>query len=128
MGLRRQLAPPQPNRPLWNTLTEKEQAVLAWIKTGCSYAEAGRHVGTSEQVVKNVMREIYHRLRTRNKMETVMLLLREKEEALRGAQEGQDRARTNGNRLPSHLNPATADELEDRNHAKDVITTIGKGN
>lgn len=50
------------DRPLWNKLNPREQAIMGWVKRGRNNRDIGAIFGTTEQVIKNKMRDIYRKL------------------------------------------------------------------
>jgi DNA-binding CsgD family transcriptional regulator len=65
-------------RPLWSKLTDREQMLMGWAKTGLGFTEVAQHIGLSVNVVKNYMHAIYLKIGADNRTHAVVMLLEEK--------------------------------------------------
>lgn len=79
------------------TLTDREQQIVALLIEGCRNREIARKFGTREQTVKNQLTRIFEKTATRSRLELVLFALKKghQPEGIRTAQ-----------RRVSHLQPA----------------------
>lgn len=59
-----------------DTLTEREQQIVALLIEGCRNREIAKEFGTREQTVKNQLTRIFEKTATRSRLELVLLAIR----------------------------------------------------